>query len=206
MSDRNFDLFKHRENNKKEIVASINRAFRNREHNLETAQTEMLDDQRKHVYEYNQKKSEIENSLISRSEKIAEIEDLTINLGKFKQRTSMAITYDSHDYPFLLEEAWKKIQNESGRPIHFLPPPLQAEVSSQISRMLREEYHHAVPIEGMEQVERCFGVIFFEEGGEYGITPFMGFGGELSILTYGDIFIAPHQTSKVDHDIIRLLE
>lgn len=74
-------------------------------------------------------------------------------------------------------------------------------VRVQIAKMLNEEYHHAVPIEGIDGVYRCFGVMFTETDGVYGITPIMGFGGEMSLLTYGDVFTAPKENSQFDRKI-----
>lgn len=178
------DVLSLRERNRVEIDMQIKRAFNNREHDQDEALEEMVDAQSIQI------------------DKAKSRNDGMIKFDKFEPRPSMAITKESHDYPYLLQKAWEKIQWESGSPTFLLNKSGKEYIRIEIARMLLEEQHHAVPIEGLETVERYFGVMFTEENGSYGIIPIMGFGGEMSLTTFGDIFTAPIQNSPLDRKII----
>lgn len=192
------DVFNLREKNREIIINSINDGFFNRERDIVKAKTEMVSIQQKNIAES-----------LGDAEPISDNGDISgheINVGSFKPRASMAITYNSHDYQYLLEKSWEKIQKESGAPISLLPPSLKRTIESHIAKTLTEEYHHVVPILDEEGVtDRCFGVMFYEEKGEYGFVPFMGFGGKMKLLTYADVYSAPQENSKYDKKIQELL-
>lgn len=88
------DVSELREENRQAIRASIDIAFNHREPNVARANKEMFEKQKAKIEESKKRK------------------DGMIKLGKFSPRESMAITYDSHDYPYLLQLAWEKIQRE----------------------------------------------------------------------------------------------
>lgn len=94
---------------------------------------------------------------------------------------------DSHLYPFLVKEVFKRAIVETGV---ILP---DSWVEGKIKGMLDHEYLHAVPALAQEGLSITYGISVFKDNISGGISlqPYIGLNGVLSLLLHKDIVSNP---------------